>query len=90
MERVPGKKVFFLEEIVWNCLYKSSDKSSGVVEEGQYEKKCHYKSILNQKKKLKETIQVAAINQNRTVAEEKHIEDEIPGASTHRQNFKNW
>ena len=32
------------------------------------------------KKKLKETIQVAAINQNRTVA----------GASTHRQNFKNW
>ena len=42
------------------------------------------------KKKLKETIQVAAINQNRTVAEEKHIEGEIPGASTHRQNFKNW
>ena len=42
------------------------------------------------KEKLKQTIQVAAVNQNRTVAEEKHIEDEIPGASTHRQNFKNW
>ena len=35
---------------------------------------------------LKET----ATDQNLTLAEEKQIEDEIAGASTHRQNSKNW
>ena len=42
------------------------------------------------KEKLKKTIQIAVTKQNITVAEEKQIEDEIAGASTHRQNTENW
>ena len=41
---------------------------------------------LKSKDKLKET----ATDHNLTLTEEKQIEDEIAGASTHRQNSKNW
>ena len=41
---------------------------------------------LKSKDKLKET----ATDHNLTLAEEKQIEDEIAGASAHRQNSKNW
>ena len=41
---------------------------------------------LKSKDKLKET----ATDHNLTLTEEKQIEDEIAGGSTHRQNSKNW
>ena len=41
------------------------------------------------KEKLKETIQIAATNQNLTVAEKKQVKDEKAGASIHRHfHFK--
>ena len=40
--------------------------------------------------KPKDMLKETATDQNLTLAEEKQIEDEIAGASTHRQNSKNW